>query len=221
MTTPVTLENIIWYGFFTTDLTVTVPGSITTIPANFAYESTNSSGNLGITTNIYLQETTVNGSNINTSINEITDAVNTPYVTSFTVSSSFPSNNNEYIIYNNNVIVNIPTFDYYTSSGSISTYPESAFYININTDNIDLTQYINKYKNIEFPDTIFTVGAIQNYVGFSTDKIQINIGLGNIEVGYVNNTNILYNPYLPNLYNNYKSYGNNNSCGWIIFSTNF
>lgn len=221
MADPVTLENIIWYGFFTTDLTVTVPDSITTIPANFAYETTNSSGNLGITTNIYIQETIVNGSNIIPIIKIVPDSLGIPTIITFTTSNSIPSNNGNNIVYSNNFILNTLPFKFINSSGSVITYEQSSFYSNITTNDINLTDFIKKNKYIEFPDTNFTIKSMQYYLGTTTNEIQINMGLGNIQAGWVNNTNIIYNPFLSNTYNNNTSYGNNLACGWIIFSTNY
>jgi hypothetical protein len=224
MTAPVTLSNIIWYGFFTTDLKVVNDTSITSIPSNFAYEINNFSGNLGIATNAYLQNTFVYNNNITTEFLQLKDGVvpnGIPKLITFTATSSFTSNDNNSVVYNNNVIVTTNEFKYLISSDNSITYPESSFYINIDTSDINLTEYIEKYKRIEFPDTQFAVESIQNYIGFSTDRIQINIGLGNIDKDWVGNTNVIYNPYLPNIYNNYKSYGNANSNGWIIFSTNY
>lgn len=221
MSDPVPLENILWYGFFTTDLTVTQPGSITTTPANFAYEVTNANDNLGITTNIYTQETNVNGSNISSNFFIINDTLSTPIIPTFTTSTSTSSNNGNYITYNNNVILNTLKFYYTNSSGSTITYPASSFYFNINTNDINLTDFIKKNKYIEFPSTNFTIVDIEYYIGNTTNKIQVNMGLGNIEKGWVDNTNILYNPFLSNLYNNYTSYGNSSACGWIIFSANY
>lgn len=220
MADPVTLENIIWYGFFTTDLTVTVPGSVTTTPANFAYETTNNSGNLGITTNIYLQETNVNGSNINSNFILNNDYEDTPIVSTFTTSTSVPSNNGNYITYNNNVILNTLNFEY-INSNVLTTYPARSFYFNIITNDMNLSDFIKKYKYIEFPSTNFIIEPVQYYIGNTSYKVQINMGLGNIETGWVNNTNTIYNPYLSNLYNNYTSYGNSSACGWIIFSANY
>jgi hypothetical protein len=221
MSDPVTLENILWYGFFTTDLTVTQPKSITTTPSNFAYEVTNASGNLGITTNIYLQDTSVSGSNISSSFLINTDYSNKPILPTFTTSTTIPSNNGNYITYNNNVILNTLQYQDINSSGILVTYPASSFYFNISTNDINLSDFIKKYKYIEFPDTNFTIEPVQYYIGTSTNKVQINMGLGNIDAGWVNNTNIIYNPYLSNLYNNYTSYGNSSACGWIIFSSNY
>ena len=111
MTTPTPLTNTIWYGFFTTDLTATLPSSILSTPANLAYEVNNSSNNLGINTNIYFQLVSLNSDNVDTNLTINIDIADRPNVMTLTNLSSLPFNNNDGTnVYRNNVLINLTKY---------------------------------------------------------------------------------------------------------------
>jgi hypothetical protein len=216
------LTNIIWYGFFTTDLTATLPTSIMSTPANIAYEVNNSSNNLGINTNIYFQSINVNSDNVDTNLTINIDIADRPNVITLTNLSSLPFNNNDGSnVYRNNVLINLTKYQYLNStSGEAVTFPPTSFYITLSTENIDLTEFIKTNKYIPIT-TYYASIALETTLGTVPGSIQIDMGPGNIEPTWVNNTYTIYNPFLPNIYNNYQSIGNNKACGWIIFSTSY
>jgi hypothetical protein len=222
MTTPTPLTNIIWYGFFTTDLTATLPNSILSTPANLAYEVNNSSQDLGVITNIYFQTVNLNSDNVNTGLAINIDIASRPNVMSLTNLSSLPYNNNDGSnVYRNNVLINLSKYQYLNSTtGDAVTFPPTSYYITLETDNIDLTKFIQENKYIPI-NTYYNSTSIETTLGTVPGNIQIEIGTGNIEPTWVNNTYTIFNPFLPNIYNNYQSIGNNHACGWIIFSTSY
>jgi hypothetical protein len=222
MTTPTPLTNTIWYGFFTTDLTATLPSSILSTPANLAYEVNNSSKDLGVNTNIYFQTVSVNSDNVDTNLTINIDIASRPNVMTLTNLSSLPFNNTDGTnVYRNNVLINLTKYQYLNSTtGDAITFPPTSFYITLETDNINLTQFIEENKYVPIT-SYYKSTAIETTLGTVPGSIQIEIGTGNIEPTWVNNTYTIYNPFLPNIYNNYKSLGNNNACGWIIFSTSY
>lgn len=222
MTTPTPLSNIIWYGFFTTDLTSILPTSIMSIPANIAYELNNNNKDLGINTNIYFQTISLNSDNVDTSLTINIDIAERPNVITLTNLSSLPYNNNDGTNeYRNNVLINLTKYQYLNpTTGEAITFPPTSFYITIPTDNIDLTQFIKENKYIPITN-YYNSTSIETTLGTVPGIIQIEIGTGNLEPTWVNNTYTIYNPFLPNKYNNYQSIGNNKACGWIIFSTSY
>jgi len=221
MTIPTPLTNTIWYGFFTTDLTATLPNSILSTPANLAYEVNNSNKDLGVTTNIYFQTVSLNSDNVDTGLTINIDISSRPNVMTFTNLSSLSYNNDGTNTYRNNVLINLTKYQYLNSTtGEAITFPPTSFYITLQTENINLTDFIQENKYIPIT-TYYKSTAIETTLGTVPGSIQIEIGTGNIEPTWVNNTYTIYNPYLPNIYNNYQSIGNNNACGWIIFSTSY
>jgi hypothetical protein len=226
---PTPLKNILFYGFFTTDLSSTNPSSITSIPSHFASLTKSSTGKLGILTNPYLQYTNLNSDGtIESGFTKIKDYLNNPVNLSFIYRSSNSSNYNNTIIYNNSVLFNVGMFEYgYTDNSSISTYytyEPTSFLLNLETINMNLEDYIkqNGYINFQTPSSsnISSI-AVNSTLELINGNIQIDIGLGNILPNWVGNSYTLYNPFLPNTYNNLVSYGNQNAGGWIIYSSDF
>lgn len=221
MTTPVPLTNIIYYGFFTTDLTVTVPSSTLSTPTNFTFQTVNSNGNSGVSTYVYIQNIVLENNNLTTSFQRIDDSDTLPATINFTGLKSTPSNTDAVLTYDNLTLLNTTPF-YYISDTVNYKYPSTGFLYNFNTTEYSFSEYINKYRYIPVQaGTNYTMTSVDDYLGILNGNIQINYGYGNILPGYAGNTDIIYNPFLGNKYNNYVFTGNKNATGWIIYSTNY
>jgi len=223
-TGPSPLSNILFYGFFTTDLTATNPQSITTIPQHFASLYKNSNNNLGVITNPYLQGVYVNNSVIESSFNQVTDSANFPINISFTYNLSTSQNNNGIKSYQNSVIVNMSKYVYLNSSGSYIEYPSTSFLINIKTPNYNFEDYLinNKSINFQYPQpTMYSSVSLDSQFENVPGNLQIDIGDGNILPNWVGNDFTIYSPFLANSYNNGTFTGEQNSTCWIIYSASY
>ena len=223
MTTPTPLTNIIYYGFFTTDLTATVPSSTFVQPTNFTYQTVNENDDSGVLTYVYLQNIVLSNNNLTSSFKRIDDSDTLPAVLTFTGLSSTPVNNSGgEVTYNNLTLLNTSNF-YYISTTKNYKYPKTGFLYNFSTTTYTFDEYINTFQYVPITSTVYTLTSIDDFNGLLTGTIQVNIGAGNILPGYLGSTQTqtIYNPFLPNQYNNNTATGNKSATGWIIYSTNY
>lgn len=221
MSTPYPLTNIIYYGFFTTDLTVTLPDSTLVSPTNFACETLNSSNQYGISTYLYIQNISLNNNNLTSSFKRINDSDNLPSVINFTGLKSTPYNNDEIINYDNLTLLNTSNF-YYINSTINYKYPSTGFLYNFDTTKYTFEEYIRDFNYVPISQTTnYTLTSIDDYLGILKGNIQVNFGSGDLLPGYVGNSETIYNPFMGNKYNNYNPTGNQNATGWIIYSTDY
>lgn len=198
--TPNPLKNIIFSGFFTIDVRAKNINSITSIKQHFASLIKNANNNISILTNIYLNNINIENNQIKTSLQKVKDNSNNPITLNF-----YNNNSNISLIFNE-----IDCF----IDGKYTKYPSTTFLLDINT--------IKQDKILTFdidPNNIYSGISVQSHIGKIPDKIQIEIGSGNIKEGWINNKYTIYNPFSANIYNNHNAMGNEKSSCWIIFSS--
>jgi hypothetical protein len=224
MPDPTPLSNILFYGFFTSDLTVSNSSSITTIPQHFVSLTKNLNNNLGIITNPYIQNVSYNNNVIESTFNQVNDSANFPINLSLTYNLSNVQNNNGIKNYANSVLMNISKFIYLNSSGEYVEYPETSFLVNIKTPYYNFEDYILNFRNINFQyptPNFYSSLSLNTQFEDTVGNIQIDFGYGNILPNWVNNDYIIYNPFLANIYNNSTFTGDQKSNCWIIYSSDY
>jgi len=214
------LTNIIYYGFFTTDLKVTVPSSTFTQPTNFSVQTVNEKGDSGVLTNVYLQKIILENNNLNSVFQRIDDSDTLPATINFNAIKASPYNTNDTVNYDNLILLNTSNF-YYINDTKNYKYPETGFLYNFNTSEYSVSEYINKFNYIPTPSNAVYSTSIDDYLGVISGTIQINMGKGNISANYLGNNEIIYNPFLANKYNNFTYTGNQDANGWFVYSTNY